>query len=977
MNNIEEKLKLGACEARIVTFTLMQSRTRLSKEFWLEGDIIKKKAAAQMTDGWATRTSIPFSQLPGLLNNATARQALCLGIHSGHKDKMPVRSQAASSSLRGAITRTKEQFQFPDGSGLLMLDHDPSEYGQSYTPDELLSILGDIHPAIESAARVVRGSVSAGVHRIGEQPAAGKGFHIYIPVRNAADIPRYGKALFERLWLAGHGFIALARNGAKLKRGLIDAAVFSPERLDFIAPPYIKDKKHLQYTPPETLYQDGQYLDTESLQTLNNDEADTLARLVADAGAAVDTESETKQAEWKAERVAEQVAAGVPETMARANIERTLESVNSGKAIDLYEDFILEFLTGPVSVADVLRDPGRYDNQPLADPCEGKAYGTTTAKFYINKDKPCINSNAHGGVKYFLHNEPINNILDDDGIIEQTLSSLDDDIAAWDTSEFLEALTDIYKDDRQAYRRIYHKLKKWRIASEVEKAVKVFYRKKNNLKKAAQAALPALPRDREDLTQHQPSTNPALEVDALVVYDDETGKAFLEIESKAAVMVANALRGFWAWSDTAQTWHKFVGTHWATQPAKGFDAALIELLYTGAGSLGYKPGYKNGIKSLIEDGQFLPIGENNPDLLPFKNGLLDLKTKSLHPIAPGNALTWCLPYSYDPGADCPNIKEWLLSAADDDIETLELLRAWMAAVIHGRADLQMFLHLIGMGGTGKGVFMRLLTALVGEQNTATTELRRMEQNQFEAAKFYNKRLITITDSSRYGGTLDKLKALTGQDHMPLERKHQQQEGGFIFGGIVVMASNEFLTSTDHTSGIDRRRSMIRFDQQATDEEKQAWAKRGGEGAVIHSELAGLVNWLLELSQDDIGRIIRNPPKRTQETNDEARKAINPIYAWVSDCCKQEDHAWTQVGDRREIREQGSEPIFEHSDERLYPNYLLWCQRNGHRATSSRKFKEDLIQTLKSSGWRANERRTAQGRGIDGIRLLKPWEHNAQ
>jgi putative DNA primase/helicase len=167
--------------------------------------------------------------------------------------------------------------------------------------------------------------------------------------------------------------------------------------------------------------------------------------------------------------------------------------------------------------------------------------------------------------------------------------------------------------------------------------------------------------------------------------------------------------------------------------------------------------------------------------------------------------------------------------------------------------------------------------------------------------------------------------------------------------------------------------MVRFDRQATDTEKQEWARLGGEEAVIHSELPGLVNWLLELSQDDISRIIRNPPERSKLTNDEAKRAINPIYAWVCDCCESNVNAWTQVGVKKEIRETGKETVFENSDIWLYANYLTWCQRNGHKATSSRKFTEDLIQTLKSSGWKVNDRRIPIGNGIDGIKLKQTAE----
>jgi hypothetical protein len=52
-----------------------------------------------------------------------------------------------------------------------------------------------------------------------------------------------------------------------------------------------------------------------------------------------------------------------------------------------------------------LANSSRYDGEACADPFEGIDCGRTTAKFFANsKDgKPFINSQAHGGMKYFLH----------------------------------------------------------------------------------------------------------------------------------------------------------------------------------------------------------------------------------------------------------------------------------------------------------------------------------------------------------------------------------------------------------------------------------------------------------------------------------------------------------------------------------------------------------------------------------------------
>ncbi len=473
------------------------------------------------------------------------------------------------------------------------------------------------------------------------------------------------------------------------------------------------------------------------------------------------------------------------------------------------------------------------------------------------------------------------------------------------------------------------------------------------------------------LTQHQlaPKPTPELERNALIEEIETNGetKRRLLIDSKAALIFQEALQGYLAYDAGSQTWHQFNGNYWIPENSL-IDNVLVEMLYQGAGDLGFKPALKNAIKSLLTDGSMLPLPRNDTGKLPFLNGLLCLKTKRLEQVTPENAQTWCLPYEYKPGADCPKVKAWLLQAVDNDPETVEFLRAWMAAVLHGRNDLQKFLHLKGSGGTGKGTFIRLLNALIGKMNTAITSLDQLEQNRFEAAMLYNKRLAVISDSDKYGGSINVLKAITGQDDIRLERKHQQQAGSFVFQGLVVMASNESLQVTDHTSGLDRRRITVIFDRRATNEEKQEWQRLGGEESVLHAELPGLVNWLLELSQTEISQIIRNPPERIRSADLDAMTASNPIADWVTECCIPDSSAWTQIGDMRKISEPGHETAYRNADSWLYANFHQWCQRENKTPLASRRFKDLLIQTCETLGFSVNESRRGNGRGINGIRL---------
>src|SRR5208337_4054061 len=110
-------------------------------------------------------------------------------------------------------------------------------------------------------------------HRQGEDSQKpGAGFHIYNAVTDASDIPRFGRVLFKRLWLADYGYIAISRAGTFQVRSIIDASIYSPEKLDFVGRPVVGDG--LVYSNFKVGYKSksGGYLDTRMLPDLSMDE---------------------------------------------------------------------------------------------------------------------------------------------------------------------------------------------------------------------------------------------------------------------------------------------------------------------------------------------------------------------------------------------------------------------------------------------------------------------------------------------------------------------------------------------------------------------------------------------------------------------------------------------------------------------------------------------------------------------------------
>ena len=124
-----------------ITFTQFKSAGSLSKRYWLEDGVIHKQAAAQMTKGAANRVNMPFKAFALALAKQTDKQAFGYGIHSlSYPDKITIATKAKTNPDNNIISRSLDYFQY-SGAGVVMIDHDPSEYGQTFTPDSLLAAL--------------------------------------------------------------------------------------------------------------------------------------------------------------------------------------------------------------------------------------------------------------------------------------------------------------------------------------------------------------------------------------------------------------------------------------------------------------------------------------------------------------------------------------------------------------------------------------------------------------------------------------------------------------------------------------------------------------------------------------------------------------------------------------------------------------------------------------------------------------------
>lgn len=355
----------------------------------------------------------------------------------------------------------------------------------------------------------------------------------------------------------------------------------------------------------------------------------------------------------------------------------------------------------------------------------------------------------------------------------------------------------------------------------------------------------------------------------------------------------------------------------------------------------------------------IPLANGVLDLSKYASGLgrEDLKTLSLRPFDPEDGLTWKLPFSFDPDADCPTIRQWLTDYTailqEDGTwrpskEFQDRVIASIAAALRGLGgELQFFLEVVGLPGTGKGTLFRLIQSFMGQNNVFITDLQTFEKDRFAAAGIVGKRLMQITDSDDYRDSAQKTRSITGGDPMYLDKKHVQSDGEGYFPNVVCMiAANKTIEWKD-PAAMERRRVAVRFDRKI---EKHNQDPKFGDK--LEAELPGLLNWALSLGQEDIFRILKIDGEDSKEVRRQALEE-QAMGMFVRSRLAVDLHARIKIGDLKECSPKEREALdmyYKDADALLFPAYREFyrSEYGVDSEISSKKFNQDLASFLHAS-----------------------------
>lgn len=305
------------------------------------------------------------------------------------------------------------------------------------------------------------------------------------------------------------------------------------------------------------------------------------------------------------------------------------------------------------------------------------------------------------------------------------------------------------------------------------------------------------------------------------------------------------------------------------------------------------------------------------DYIVFLNGTYSISQKELLPHSPEYRVKTRIPLNYDPKADCPKIKQFLKDVFR--IEDLPVIQEWMGYCLLRDYRYAVILFLIGDGANGKSTFLNLMEYILGTENVSHKTLFELNNVRFATSELYTELLNVSPDVSEneisHSG---KLKALTGNEPISAERKHQN---AFSFRNYAKLAcaANKPPKSPDVTRAWFRRQLFVMCDHIFTPEEAKPNIL---EELTTQKELSGAINWMLE----GLERLLKQGWFSRNETPEEIQEKYDlmsdPVTAFIDDCVNRQAGATIPKDD-------------------LYTAFRSYCRKRGFSVMLKSQLSKEL------------------------------------
>ena len=334
--------------------------------------------------------------------------------------------------------------------------------------------------------------------------------------------------------------------------------------------------------------------------------------------------------------------------------------------------------------------------------------------------------------------------------------------------------------------------------------------------------------------------------------------------------------------------------------ADDFIAGIIDEKFRGLNT----KTFINNVLDYIKRHSFY---EFRDEWLALDNGIINTNTLEIVGCSPEIVTRIKLNVAYDKDAQCP---AWLKFNGECKSDLILLQETAGYPLLPGY-PFQKAIMLLGGGGQGKSVFLKVLAEILNTANVSAASLQTLVDNRFATADLYGKLSNISGDIPDMAlSNTGIFKALTGDDRIRAEMKGKDPFN-YWNRSKLIFSANQLPPTKDKSTGYMRRWLLIDFlrEMVATPNPRLS--------AELLAEKAGIFNWMLEGAK----RVRENGFTYTSNSDEMAKRYIErsePVTLFLEECCKEDFDSFESV-------------------KALHAVYNAWVRRNHKKMMGSREF----------------------------------------
>lgn len=325
--------------------------------------------------------------------------------------------------------------------------------------------------------------------------------------------------------------------------------------------------------------------------------------------------------------------------------------------------------------------------------------------------------------------------------------------------------------------------------------------------------------------------------------------------------LAEEYRSRWQYDNKQKAWRVWNDKCWEKTEIGVFTSLLQTVL--DAKNVPYNGiEYINNVLALLECKLRQPKWKtwDKSRYINFNNCVFDGAEAKIKPHSPGMGFTSHLPYDYKPldgdlshplealQVNCPNVHKFFQTAMKGDAKKMfKLLAIINGCLRFGFFGWQMFVHLIGDPGSGKGTFARLMEKIIGEENSQPCSLDQLKDGS-TLASIMDKQLVVFGDERKPVG-VDSILRLTGGDSINYREIYRPTANAHFYGLLLICSNDPIFMG--NTRGLDRRLCLVNFDNPIPAALRDSKVEDS-----FDSEIAALIAIALSLPDKEVKLVIQ-------------------------------------------------------------------------------------------------------------------------